>query len=352
MSVPHARLALIVAGVIGLPAAGFEFLAAVAILLAASLRWNVRNPTLLLLVGSGIVVRVVLESTTGSDVLEVTAAAIRRMLAGLNPYGVAYEQSRPPGAPFPYGPMALLWYLPRWWDPAIIELFVAIAIGLILASQGRLVGLAVYVASPILVATAVDGSNDTSLGFLLLLAFMVARRWPTVGGGLLAAAVAFKISALAFVPLYLLWGGARVGLSFLAVSVVAWAPVVMSWGIATFIRSAEMANELHSVPLFSLGGVLDGIAGIRIPQLDTLRLVLGGIVVVATLRFRRTLDGVILGGSAVYLVTLFGGNWATFAYLAGLAPVICWRLDDWLGFASRSVRLPVQTPAVADTGPG
>jgi hypothetical protein len=30
--------------------------------------------------------------------------------------------------------------------------------------------------------------------------------------------------------------------------------------------------------------------------------------------------------------------WLIYAYLGGIAPLICWRLDDWLGLASRPLR--------------
>jgi len=42
------------------------------------------------------------------------------------------------------------------------------------------------------------------------------------------------------------------------------------------------------------------------------------------------MDAVILAGTATFVVTLYAGYWATFAYLAAIAPILCWRVDDWV----------------------
>jgi hypothetical protein len=354
-----ARVALVVAGILALnlgdrpTPAMLLFLAAIPFLLAASFRWNVRVATLLLLLVGAVALRAVIAEREGSDVLDVTSAAIGRILAGLNPYGVGYVESTPDGSPFPYGPFALLWYLPLHNQPDLIELGAAVAVIVVLAVQGRIFGLAVYATMPVLVATAVDGSNDTSLGLLLLGTFMVAPRWPLLGAVALAAAVGFKLSGLAFVPAFLLWGGPRVAAAFATASLVVWAPVVAQWGIGSFLRSAEMAEETHKVTtIWSLGSVVRDVTRARVEALDQLRFVLGGVTALVTLPLRRSLDGVVLAGSAVYLVTLFAGNWATFAYFAGLGPLICWRLDDWLGVETTPLvrTLPFRT-ARADEAP-
>lgn len=54
-------------------------------------------------------------------------------------------------APFPYGPVALLWYLPWFRDPAMIEFLVSIVLILYLgvrAAHGRPVGLAIFALAP------------------------------------------------------------------------------------------------------------------------------------------------------------------------------------------------------------
>jgi hypothetical protein len=344
------RLALVVAAVFALSIGGDPTVPmlvlppAAALLIAASYRRDMRVPALLLLFAAAVLVRVVIADRTGSDVLSVTTAAINRVLAGGSPYGVGYVESTPDGAPFPYGPVALLWYLPLKDRPDLIELGVSIAIAAMLLLRGRLLGSAIYATAPLLVASAVDGSNDTSLGFLLLAAFIVAGRSAALGAVLLAVAVAFKLSALAFVPVFFAWAGLRPAGAFMAASLLAWAPVA-AWGIDGFAWSARAANDIHRTTIWSLGSIVRDLTGTRLVVLDQLRYAFGALAAVATIRMRRSLDQVFIAGSIVYLVTLFTGTWATFAYFAALGPMLCWRLDDWLGLDSRPLLEPARLPA-------
>jgi len=319
------------------------FIAGAIVALLVSTRRPIGPAALLLLLIGALAIRYEIRANVGSDVLDVTGAAIDRVLAGLNPYGVGYEESRPAGAPFPYGPLAILWYVPVANLPRLAELLSASAVATLLAMQGRFLGLAIYAATPAIVNTSVDGSNDTTLGFLIALAFLLAGWRPVIGAAALAAAVAFKLSAAAWVPAFLLWGGWRVAVSFGAASVVLWSPVLFVWGPAAFVSSAVQANAIHRDAVWSLGAVLkDWIGDAAVRLLDNLRLAFGALTAVATLPFARArddeedgraaaLDRVIVVGTLVYLVTLFAGSWATFAYFAALAPVLCLRVDDWLG---------------------
>ena len=316
----------------------------IGVVLAISTRRPVGLLTITVLLVAAVVVRLAWSDRTGSDVLQVTRVAIDRVIVGLNPYGHAYQTSNPPGAPFPYGPMALLMYLPFHRVEFLLELLSGFAVAAILALQGRLIGLAVYAAAPIVVSVATDGSNDTTLGLLVLAAFMTAQRSRIAAGFLLACAVAFKLSALAFAPGFLAWAGLDATLVFIAGSVITWSPVLAVWGIPSFLDSAARANDLHDSTRWSLGVLIQELAGRRIEALDQLRYVAGGLIALVGLRFRRSMDAVILVGVVVYVVTLYGANWGTFAYLGGIAPIVCWRLDDWLGFESRSVL--VRVPAL------
>jgi hypothetical protein len=278
-----ARLALVVAGLLLIPpgrptAAQLALLITIAVLLTVSAIRNVRTATILVLLVGGIAIRLVIVEHEGSDVLDVTAAAIQRVLDGFSPYGSGYDQSRPPGAPFPYGPVALLWYMPLASAPDLIELAGSFAVAVVLALQGRLVGLAVYTTAPVLVATAVDGSNDTSLGLLLLAAFMATTRWPAVGAAVLAVAVGFKLSALAWLPGLIVLGGARVAAAFVAASLVVWSPVIAAWGVRAFIRSAQLANDAHQTTAWSLGSIIRDVTGVRVAELDQLSFVLGFLI--------------------------------------------------------------------------
>ncbi|MEO5703374.1 MAG: hypothetical protein ABIR64_00100 [Candidatus Limnocylindrales bacterium] len=342
MPIYPARIALVVALLVSLHAGAptathVIFYVALGVLLAISTRRPVGFATILVLLIGGLVIRLAWSDRIGSDTLYVTKAAIDRVLVGLNPYGYHYEASSPPGAPFPYGPLAILLYMPFHQVASFLELLSGATVATVLAVQGRLVGLAVYAAAPIVVAVSTDGSNDTTLGLLILAAFMAGRRWPALGGFLLACAVAFKLSALAFVPGFLAWAGGRVAVAFLAGSLIAWAPVLSTWGIRSFIDSVSRANALSPAVIWSLGTVVKELTGQRLEILDTLRLAFGGVIALLGLRLRSSMNRVILVGCAVYLVTLYGGNWATYAYFGGIAPIICWRLDEWLGLESRSV---------------
>ena len=87
----------------------------------------------------------------------VTQAAIRTMLDGSNPYGVGIRQSIPPGAPFAYGPLALLWYLPSLAAPGGRELLLSDGRRAVLAIRGRPLGLALFAT---LRGTAVTATTD------------------------------------------------------------------------------------------------------------------------------------------------------------------------------------------------
>lgn len=331
------------------------FIAAAIGALVVSTRRPVERAALLILLIGALATRYAIRTRVGSDVLDVTTAAIDRVLDGLNPYGVGYEQSRPPGSPFPYGPLAILWYVPVAQLPRLAELLSASVVASILALQGRFLGLAIYAATPALVHTSVDGSNDTTLGLLIALTFASASIRPALAGAILAGAVAFKLSAAAWVPAFLVWGGWRVGASFGLASVVFWSPVLFLWGPASFIDSTSRANAIHRDMVWSLGAVLVGWIGDAAARtLDTIRFALGGLTALVTLPFVRrvdratSLDRVIVVGTLVYLVTLFGGTWATFAYFAAIAPVLCLRVDDWLGLPTMPLIERAPTPASPD----
>jgi len=99
----------------GTPARGAVLsLIVVAATLAVSLRWRIGAVAVIVLLGVGIALRVV-PSSGFSDVLIVTEAAIREMLAGGNPYGHGYEESFPPGAPFASMSHAAWNWRPRSW---------------------------------------------------------------------------------------------------------------------------------------------------------------------------------------------------------------------------------------------
>lgn len=295
---------------------------------------------IVVLLGVGIALRLGVESHSASDVLDVTGSALRRAFQGENPWGHGFDNSRPPGAPLPYGPLALFWYTPAIERPRELELFVSCAILALLAVRGRPVGLAVYATAPILILNATDGSNDTSAGFLILVAFMLAEKRPWLGAIGLAAAVAFKPYAAAWVPGLVLFGGLAALEAFVAASVVIWAPALLTWGAGSFLSSLEGADATHHTTYWSVGVVWEAIVGRSAPRelLDQARLGAGTAAMLVGLRFASSLDRVIVIGIVVFAIVMFGGYWGSYAYLGALAPVVCWRLDDWLRLPARATR--------------
>jgi hypothetical protein len=272
----------------------------------------------------------------------VTSAAIERALEGLNPYGVGYHVSTPPGAPFPYGPLALAWYLPFRFDPRIVEYLAAAGILVALALRGRPLGLLVYALSPALILTTIDGSNDTSAGLFVLVALVAMRRSVVLGGVALAVAVSFKLYAAAWVPAFALWAGPAGLAALLVSSAVLWMPALLAWGIAPIADSLRLAQVIHEGVSGATGRMLQDLTGIPMdPEgWDRLRLVLGGITGVVTLVFVRSSRSVIVAGAATFIVTLYAGYWTSVSYLAALAPIVCWYLDEWTLASPRCVTWP------------
>lgn len=307
---------------------------AISLTLIAAARWQLRWLPVVVLVGCAIALRLAMFSTTSSDVADVTKVAIMTALNGGDPYGVGYITSRPPGAAFPYGPVALLWYLPAVRNPKLVELVVSIALVLyfaLRAGRGRPLGLAIFALAPPLVLAAVDGSNDTSAGLLILAALVVSIKRPAVGAVLLAVAVAFKPYAIAWVPPLVLWAGIPALVAFAVASVVAWSPVLFVWGPGSYLRSLAMAQETHLRQAYwSLGAIFDEIAPGAGKVLETARYFLSGAVAVLGGLRVRSIDGVILVGVIVFVIAQFGGYFGSYVYLGAVAPILCWRVDDWL----------------------
>jgi hypothetical protein len=313
----------------------------VAATLLLSLRWQVSHLAILVLLFAGLTLRAAAVGGGVSDVLVVTQAAIRTMLDGANPYGIGYAQSVPPGAPFAYGPMALLWYLPSAANPGRLELMLTMGLLGVFAIRGRPLGLAIYATLPALLVTSTDGSNDTSAGVLLLACLLAAQRAPVLGGALLAVAVAFKPYALAWLLPLLAYGGIPMPLlAFLVTSLICWGWAVIAWGPGPIIDSLRRADGVHPRAYYSLAWALGDVLPMSERAWGLVRYAAGALTAIAGWTWVRSARSLVIVGIAVYLVTLFTGWWSTFAYLAAIAPVVCWHLDDWLGVGDLRVRWP------------
>jgi hypothetical protein len=299
-------------------------------LLVVSLRFDIGPLALVGLFVVGAELRTFSFGAGVSDVGAVTRAAIDLVLHGGNPYGIGYAVTNPPGAPFAYGPLTLLWYLPAA-DPRVLEMLVSGLIVAILAVRGRPLGLAIWATAPVFVQLASDGSNDTSAGLLLLIGLVVLERLPRAGAFLVGLAAAFKPYALAWLPPIAVWAGVGALASGIVGAAVLWLPAIIMWGAGSIAHSFQLSDSTKGTPYYSLGEVL-ALLGLSPRQdlLDTYRLVAGGLTAVIASVFARSHGAVVVAGTLIFIVTLYAGFWSTAAYLAAIGPVLCWYADVWL----------------------
>lgn len=320
----------------------------IGILLALSLRFDVGALALIAFFVVGVDLRFESIGSGFSDVGVVVRAGIDLAVSGGNPYGVGYAVSSPPGAPFAYGPLALLWYL-AVAEPWVMELVVSIVILVLLTLRGGPMGLAIYATMPILAGLASDGSNDTSAGLLLLVGLVLMERMPRTGAFVLGLAIAFKPYALAWLPPLFMWAGAGALVAALFGAAIFWLPALIIWGPGAILRSFQLAESVHTSPYYSLAVALQRFFGpVSADVMGIFRLLAGGLTTIAVLPVVRSHAGVVVGGTLIYLVTLFTGYWSTFAYFAAIAPVLAWYLDDWLGPEGVRVRWQVLEGPIAE----
>jgi hypothetical protein len=113
-----------------------------------------------------------------SDVIDATREALGVLFAGHNPYLHVFLTTRPPYSPFPYLPGELLFYgIPYALFHTIdtVDRMVGIATVLLLATLAPLVGparaalsIALFGTFGLAASTAVDGTNDGGLAFVLI----------------------------------------------------------------------------------------------------------------------------------------------------------------------------------------
>ena len=272
-----------------------------------------------------------------SDVALVTREGINAMLAGQNPYLI--QQTAGVSA-FPYGPIALIWYLP-FHDPRLQEFGISILLLGLLAFRGQPMGLALWAVAPLTIRLASDGSNDHTAALLLLVALLVLERAPRAGALLMGVAAGFKIYALAWLPPILVWAGAGAFAAGIVAAVVVWLPALIIWGPQNVLAAFQASEAVHKLPYFSLGELLYR-ARFLVPKqtLDLARLIFGAATALAVSPFARSHRAVIVAGMAIYLVTLYTGFWSSPAYLIPLMLVIAWYIDLWLSPADVRIRWP------------
>ena len=73
---------------------------------------------------------------------------------------------------------------------------------------------------------------------------------------------------------------------------------------------------------------------------QALRLGVGAVIAIVGFFQVKSARSFVVTGAVIYVATLYTGWWSTFAYLAALAPIVCWHLDDWLGLGDQRARWP------------
>jgi hypothetical protein len=237
------------------------------------------------LAGGSMFLRLAYIGTAHDDQIIVTQAALGRVLHGLSPYGVGYAQSTPSGAPFPYGPLALLWWIP---GPAV-ELAAAAGIMALLIHYRSWLALAVFCAFPpfVFLNTSV---NDYSPALLIGLGLVLLPRWQ--GAVLMAAAVALKPYAIAWFLPAIGFAGLPALLALSGVTALLWSPLLF-WGPGTFVESIRMVDVDHASSLVRyLAAPLSALGFLW-----------------------RSRTAMVLTGSASFAVLMLSSGWWSLGYL-------------------------------------
>ena len=291
--------------------------------LAVARRWP-----LIGIIGTSILLRLGFFDACCTDQILVAQAAWHRVVSGAGgPYGIGYAETLPPGAPFPYGPLGLI-----WWAPGeIVEFLAALGIMAVLAWMGARTTLAFFAVWLPSVWLQWQGANDYSAGLLIVLAMVALRGRPLVGATLLAAAVALKPYALAWSLPAIGFAGVSLGVVFVAVTALLWSPLFLWWGgVTAYLESVRLATAAHPVPQDAL-------------NMPLLRWLAVPIALIGL--FARKWEHAVLVGSLVFVTFLFFDRWASHTYWMAVMPVTGLALESLvlanrLAPAERTVRVP------------
>ncbi len=207
----------------------------------------------------------------GSDVIPATAEAIATLLRGENPYTHVMQVTIPVGSPLVYPPGEFLFYAPTFLaggDISRVETWTGILTVAVMALAGFRVGHGAAALPAMLYATwgiaafrTVDGGNDVSAGFLVVVALVAlafassSRRTLRVVAFALSAvalgwALAFKQFAVLVFPLvlrHLAVSGApwkRYGAAVTLVAAAFIAPF-LAWAPGPFLGQQVQALTFH-----------------------------------------------------------------------------------------------------------
>ena len=287
----------------------------------------------------------------GSDVLRATDEALLNLQHGLNPYTVPLTSTIPPGSPLVYPPGELLWYLPAhalFHDITRMDTLAGILTTVVISVVGLRVGWDRVALPAVLYATwgigafrAVDGSNDVSAAFVVVLALALLvfadgdSRFGRLAFVLSAVAfgwaVAFKQFAVVILPLVLrhlavvgrAWRGyALISLTTIAVLVVPF----LVWAPGPFISQQVATLTFHTeVWGANIPAVLSEYVDVTgwLPIFFAAEILVTVVILGVLLRARPATIGIAtFAGCGVILVALLLARWTTqpyYAYLGGVA---------------------------------
>jgi hypothetical protein len=243
---------------------------------------------------------------SSSDPIEISQLAAGRAFAGQNPYdGFVYAF----GQPYPYGPLGLLSNL----GGIPLELIATIATSALLVWARAWMTLALFNAWPQFIYMAAIGNNDFSVGFVLVLALVVLRYRPRLGMVLLAAAIAIKPYAGAWAIPAAGYAGLVPAMIGGAASLLLWSPVLLIWGVPSYLRSVIVSDQLRSMegslyPSWAFGDVW-------LFRMLVVPFSLAGL-------WLRSWPAMALLGTAGFVAFLGFSGWAHAGYVAVVLPVI------------------------------
>jgi hypothetical protein len=240
---------------------------------------------------------------SGADQIAVGQAALNLVLAGGNPYGHGYAISTPPGAPFPYGPLMLLWAPLGVWT----EIASAAATMAVIAWTRCWVTLATYAALIFAVTLGTGGGNDVTPALFVTAGLVAARRDPRLGALLVAIAAGLKPYAFAWFPGLVALGGLSGIAIMVTVTFVTWGSAVVLWGASAILRSVELAQQIHTVSENAL-------------DRPELRIIAAPVALVALLVGRWWFA--VMSGVAIFAIVLFLDHWASLGYLLVIGPIV------------------------------
>lgn len=251
--------------------------------------------------------------------------------ASANPWGFGYAESVPPGAPFPYGPLAGLTSIAG--VPGEVVAMAGILV--LLAWQRALLTLAFLGAWVAWIELGVCGINDQVPALLLLGGLLLLEQRRLSGAVLIALSVGIKPYSFAWVPPLMGYGGVLVSLVLLGGVAIAWSPMLL-WGPGSYLRSVDMARGVHPRPENTLNQ----------PHLRILALP----VTVAAL-FVRSWSTAVLTGALIFITVLFLDYWASFGYWLVVLPPVGIVVERALArFGARLRAATASVPAEAPSG--